>query len=140
MKSKNKVVTFGCRLNTYESQVVKKALTDSGVEDVTVFNTCAVTQEAERQARQAIRKHKRENPDKKIVVTGCAAQIRPETFAKMPEVDRVLGNLDKLKAQSYTDKEAVLVEDIMNVKTLASHMVTAFDGRSRAFIQIQNVN
>jgi len=136
-----KIVTFGCRLNTYESEVMRKFVEDSS-DDVIVFNTCAVTAEAERQARQAIRKARRENPSIKIIVTGCSAQVSPDTYAKMPEVDRVLGNDDKLKADNFRfaafDTEKAIVNDIMSVKETAGHLISNFQGKSRAFIQVQN--
>lgn len=136
-----KIVTFGCRLNTYESEVMRKFVEDSS-DDVIVFNTCAVTAEAERQARQAIRKARRENPSIKIIVTGCSAQVSPDTYTKMPEVDRVLGNDDKLKADNFRfaafDTEKAIVNDIMSVKETAGHLISNFQGKSRAFIQVQN--
>jgi threonylcarbamoyladenosine tRNA methylthiotransferase MtaB len=135
------IVTFGCRLNTYESEVMKEHAQKAGLEDVMIFNTCAVTKEAERQARQSIRKARKQNPNAKIVVTGCSAQIHPESYASMPEVDQVLGNEEKLKATSWKltpETERVIVNDIMSVKETASHMVTSFEGRARAFVQVQN--
>src|SRR5258707_10668194 len=102
------VITFGCRLNAYESEVVKRHAQDSGLEHTVVVNTCAVTAEAVRQARQAIRKLARERPDTRIVVTGCAAQTEPATFAGMREVDRVLGNDEKLKGAVWRDTQRVL--------------------------------
>lgn len=135
------IVTFGCRLNIYESEVIKSALEKSQAENVIVFNTCAVTKEAERQAMQAIRKAKRTNPERKIIVTGCAAQINPQKYAEMAEVDQVLGNEEKLVHSNYslnTPEEKVLVNDIMSVSDTALHMVSSFDGKSRAFIQVQN--
>ncbi|MDR0329657.1 MAG: tRNA (N(6)-L-threonylcarbamoyladenosine(37)-C(2))-methylthiotransferase MtaB [Rickettsia sp.] len=133
------VITFGCRLNIYESEVIKNNLALSGLENVIVFNTCAVTKEAEKQSRQAIRKAKRNNPDVRIIVTGCAAQNNPAIFANMVEVDKVLGNEEKLIAAHYQfTEEKVVVNDIMSVTATANHMVSSFDGRSRAFIQVQN--
>lgn len=137
--SKQEIITFGCRLNSYESEVIRNALQEAALEDVVVFNTCAVTKEAERQARQAIRKMRRERPDSRIIVTGCAAQINPEQYASMPEVNTVLGNEEKLDARFYRPREAkVLVNDIMSVKETASHLITSFEGRARAFVQVQN--
>ena len=133
-----RVVSFGCRLNIFESEVIKDNLQQANLDDVVVFNTCAVTKEAERQARQAIRKHKAENPDKKLIVTGCAAQINPDSFADMEEVDQVLGNDEKLKPESYSSSEKLLVNDIMSVTETAEHLVSNFDGRTRAFMQVQN--
>jgi threonylcarbamoyladenosine tRNA methylthiotransferase MtaB len=134
------VVTFGCRLNTYESEVMKQHALDAGLSDTIIFNTCAVTAQAEKQARQAIRKARRENPDKRIVVTGCAAQVHPDQFANMAEVNAVIGNQEKMTAAPYLtlDTERAQVNDIMSVKETASHLVASFDGRARAFIQVQN--
>ncbi len=134
------LVTFGCRLNTYESEVMRGHAKAAGMEDVIIFNTCAVTKEAERQAKQAIRRAKRDNPAAKIVVTGCSAQISPEMYAEMPEVDRIIGNDLKLKAETWgaSGEERVLVNDIMSVTETASHLVEGFEGRARAFIQVQN--
>ncbi len=140
MTQKNQIVTFGCRLNIYESEVMREVSDQAGLENAIIFNTCAVTSEAERQARQAIRKARRENPDKKIIVTGCAAQINPDLYGKMPEVDQVLGNHEKMKADSFaaTNTQKVLVNDIMSVKETATHLVTSFDGKTRAFVEVQN--
>lgn len=139
MTNNQEVVTFGCRLNIYESEIIKENLAKSGNDNVAVFNTCAVTKQAEKQARQAIRKLRKNDPSKKIIVTGCAAQNNPEMFAKMPEVDKVIGNEEKLSDKYYQlDSERVIVNDIMSVKETANHMVTSFDGKARAFIQVQN--
>ncbi|PZP86068.1 MAG: tRNA (N(6)-L-threonylcarbamoyladenosine(37)-C(2))-methylthiotransferase MtaB [Azospirillum brasilense] len=134
------VVTFGCRLNTYESEVMKKHAQDAGLAETIIFNTCAVTAEAEAQARQAIRRARREHPSKRIVVTGCAAQARPEQFSEMPEVNAVLGNEEKMHAAPYLaiDSERAQVNDIMSVKETAAHLVASFDGKARAFMQVQN--
>lgn len=144
------VVTFGCRLNTYESEVMKREADTAGLGELKdgaiIFNTCAVTAEAVRQARQAIRKARRENPDARIIVTGCAAQTEADNFAAMNEVDLVLGNEEKLKSNSYrmlpdfgvNQFEKVRVNDIMEVRETASHMVDAIEGRARAFVQVQN--
>jgi len=136
--STNTVVTFGCRLNTYESQVIKDLVTQAACVNTIVVNTCAVTTEAERQARQAIRKLKRQNPEAEIIVTGCAAQINPQQFENMPEVHRILGNDAKMVRESYTSAEKTIINDIMAVKETAAHLVTGFDGRVRAYVQIQN--
>lgn len=132
--------TFGCRLNSYESAVMEEAL--KGASDpLIVFNTCAVTGEAVRQARQAIRKARRENPQARIIVTGCAAQIDPDTFAKMGEVDRILGNKEKFEADHYRfdkDSPRVRVNDIMSVRENAGHLVHGFNERARAFVEVQN--
>jgi len=143
--SKTELITFGCRLNTYESEVMRQKADEAGAEDTLIFNTCAVTSEAVRQARQTIRREKRKNPHKKVIVTGCAAQIEPETFAEMDEVDLVLGNEEKLDAKNLvvnpldlSGEERVRVNDIMSVRETALHMVDGFKGRSRAFVEVQN--
>ena len=141
-----KVLTFGCRLNTYESEVMKKQAGDAGLDNAILVNTCAVTNEAVRQARQQIRRAKRDNPDARIIVTGCAAQTESERFAEMEEVDLVLGNDDKLKADSYRSvpdfgvpmAEKIRVNDIMSVRETALHLIDGLEGRARAFVQIQN--
>jgi len=134
------IVTFGCRLNAYESEVMRGHATSAGLADAVIVNTCAVTAEAERQARQAIRKARRRRPDARIIVTGCAAQIDPARYAAMPEVDAVIGNHEKLDVASFgTDaNERVRVNDIMAVRETAGHLVAGFDGRARAFVQVQN--
>jgi threonylcarbamoyladenosine tRNA methylthiotransferase MtaB len=137
------IVTFGCRLNAYESEAIRARASEAGLTDAIVFNTCAVTGEAVRQSRQAIRKARRANPSAKIIVTGCAAQTEPETYAAMDEVDLVLGNTEKLATASYADfgvgtTERVRVNDIMSVRETASQFVDSFEGRTRAFLQIQN--
>lgn len=134
------VLTFGCRLNVYESEVMKTHARNAGMEGAIIVNTCAVTAEAERQARQAIRRARRENPDAKIIVTGCAAQINPEAYAAIPEVDQVIGNDLKLKAETWGVKDAVkmAVNDIMSVKETAGHLLEGFEGHTRAFVQVQN--
>ncbi len=131
------VVTFGCRLNAYESEVMRRLAAEAGLDDAVVVNTCAVTGEAERQARQAVRRLKRERPGARVIVTGCAAQIDPARWAAMPEVDRVLGNAEKMKPESWTSPEPVLVGDVMTVRETASHLVEGFEGRVRAFVQVQ---
>jgi threonylcarbamoyladenosine tRNA methylthiotransferase MtaB len=137
------VLTFGCRLNAYESEAIRARAAEAQLRDTLVVNTCAVTQEAVRQSRQAIRKFKRENPARRIIVTGCAAQIEPETYAAMPEVDAVFGNQEKLSAGAYADfgigsAERVRVNDIMSVAETVPQMVDHFDGKTRAFLQVQN--
>jgi threonylcarbamoyladenosine tRNA methylthiotransferase MtaB len=129
------VLTFGCRLNAYESEVMRAHAV--GLRDMVVVNTCAVTAEAERQARQAVRRAHRERPEAAIVVTGCAAQIAPEAWAAMPGVTRVLGNTEKLLAESWAVGAGSAVSDIMFAKETAAHLVTEFAGRARAFVQIQ---
>lgn len=134
------VVTFGCRLNTYESEVMKSHAQKAGLENTIIFNTCAVTSEAEAQARQAIRRARRDHPEKRIVVTGCAAQARPDQFTQMPEVNAILGNEEKMHAVPYLslDTERAQVNDIMSIKETAAHLVASFDGKARAFVQVQN--
>ncbi len=134
------LVTFGCRLNTYESEVMRAHAKQAGLEDAIIFNTCAVTKEAERQARQAIRRARRDNPNAKIIVTGCSAQINPEMYAEMPEVTRIIGNDLKLKPETWgaPGEEKILVNDIMSVTETASHLIEGVEGHARAFIQVQN--
>jgi threonylcarbamoyladenosine tRNA methylthiotransferase MtaB len=150
------VVTFGCRLNTYESEVIRRNAEGAGLGvgfgDAIVVNTCAVTGEAVRQARQTIRRLRRERPDARILVTGCAAQTEPETFAHMREVDRVIGNDEKMRPDAWAatrdvlargafgvaDEEKIAVNDIMAVKETAAHLIDGLDGRVRAFVQVQN--
>ena len=138
-----RIITFGCRLNAYESEVMRGHARAAGLENAIIINTCAVTAEAERQARQAIRRARREHPGARLIVTGCAAQIDPESYAAMAEVDRVLGNEEKLRAESFLlgpgagDAPRVAVDDIMSVTKTAAHLIEGFEGRSRAFIQVQ---
>jgi threonylcarbamoyladenosine tRNA methylthiotransferase MtaB len=135
------VVTFGCRLNTYESEVIRKRAAEDGLTDAVVFNTCAVTTEAVRQARQAIRKARRERPGAKLIVTGCAAQIDPTAFAGMPEVDLVLGNAEKSAAGAYLPQPElgrVRVNDIMSVRETAGHLIDGLKDRARAYVEVQN--
>ena len=137
------VITFGCRLNTYESEVAKAHAAEAGLEDTVIVNTCAVTAEAVRQARQTIRKVRRDRPDAKIIVTGCAAQIEPETFAEMNEADFVIGNAEKTAAETFlriaaNDLGQVKVNDIASVRETAPHMISGFGGRSRAYLEVQN--
>jgi threonylcarbamoyladenosine tRNA methylthiotransferase MtaB len=129
------IVTFGCRLNTYESEVMRGLA--HGTDDTVIVNTCAVTAEAERQARQAIRKLARERPDAKIVVTGCAAQINPASWSDLPGVHRVLGNIEKLQPESWLPEAGSVVGDVMMARETAAHLVTEFAGRARAFVQVQ---
>lgn len=139
-KAKPRVITFGCRLNIYESEVMKDHAVKAGLNDAIIVNTCAVTSEAERQARQAIRRARRENPDAKIIVTGCAAQVNPKAFSDMPEVNQVIGNDLKLKQETWMQPstERVVVNDIMSVKETARHMISGFESHARAFVQVQN--
>jgi len=132
------VVTFGCRLNTYESEVIRREAGATGIGDTVVVNTCAVTREAVRQAKQAIRRLRRERPEARIVVTGCAAQTEPDSFAAMAEVDRVVGNEEKFRAETWQDGSRIDVSDIMAVKTIRPHAIDSIEGRTRAFVQVQN--
>lgn len=133
------VITFGCRLNTYESAVISEHLRANHLDDAVVFNTCAVTQEAERKARQSIRQYSRRNPNAKIIVTGCSAQLNPEVYSAMPEVDQVLGNKEKMNSESYSSSApSVSVGDIMQVKENTSHLLTHYETRTRAIVEIQN--
>ncbi len=138
-------LTFGCRLNAYESEVMKAEAEKAGLSGALIVNTCAVTGEAVRQAKQAIRKARREAPERRIIVTGCAAQTEARGFAEMAEVDLVIGNADKLKAKSYEPmafgvklNDKVQVNDIMSVRETAGHLIEGMDGRTRAFVQVQN--
>jgi threonylcarbamoyladenosine tRNA methylthiotransferase MtaB len=132
------VVTFGCRLNTYESEAIRREAAAAGVDDAVIINTCAVTAEAVRQARQGIRRLKRERPHQRVVVTGCAAQTEAGNFAAMAEVDRVVGNEEKFDARAWTSDDKIAVSDIMAVKTMRPHTIDSIEGRSRAFVQVQN--
>jgi threonylcarbamoyladenosine tRNA methylthiotransferase MtaB len=132
------ILTFGCRLNAFESEVIRGHALAAGLDDAVIVNTCAVTAEAERQARQAIRRARRTRPGARIIVTGCAAQIDPQRFAAMKEVDRVLGNDEKLKLESYrAEAPRVTVGDIMALKETAGHLIDGFENRARAFIEVQ---
>ena len=138
--------TMGCRLNAYETEAMKRLAAEAGVEGAVVINTCAVTAEAVRKARQEIRKLRRDNPDAKLIVTGCAAQTEPETFAAMTEVDAVIGNGEKMSPETWAglapdligQTERVQVNDIMSVTETASHLIDGFGTRSRAYVQVQN--
>jgi threonylcarbamoyladenosine tRNA methylthiotransferase MtaB len=137
------IITFGCRLNAYESEVMRKHADAAGLSEAVIVNTCAVTQEAVRQARQAIRKARRARPDAKIVVTGCAAQIDPGRFAAMAEVDHVIGNQEKTEPCTFQGlgldgSERIKVNDIMSVTETAGHLIEGFGSRARAYVQIQN--
>lgn len=141
-------ITLGCRLNLYESEAMRGLAAQAGLKDVVLVNTCAVTAEAVRQARQTIRKARRNKPDATIIVTGCAAQIDPAMFAAMPEVDRVIGNAEKadpavFRALASTNGgpeqiERVLVNDIMSVRETAGHLIDGVQDRARAYVQVQN--
>ena len=139
------VITFGCRLNTVESEAMKTQAQAAGHQNLVIINTCAVTAEATRQARQAIRRLKRERPDAEILVTGCAAQIDPAMFGNMPEVKQVIGNHEKSKAETWIKladpnqiQTRIQVTDIMEIRETAAHLLDGFEGRTRAFVQIQN--
>jgi len=143
------VLTFGCRLNVSESEVVRRHAEAAGLSDTVVINSCAVTAEAVRKAQQTIRRLKRERPEARILVTGCAAQTEPETFSDMGEVDQVLGNHAKLHAETWVDtkraldfgvsaEEKVKIDDLDSVRETALHLVDGFDGHVRAFVQVQN--
>ena len=138
--------TLGCRLNAYETEAMKDLAAKAGVENAVVVNTCAVTAEAVRKGRQEIRKLRRDNPDAKIIVTGCAAQTEPETFNAMSEVDLVIGNTEKMQPETWSamgpdfigQTERVQVDDIMSVTETAGHLIDGFGTRSRAYVQVQN--
>ena len=141
------IKTFGCRLNIWESQVISDHASKNGHSDLIIFNTCAVTSEAERQARQAIRSAKTNRPDAKILVTGCAAQVDPEKWNSMPEVSFVVGNKEKLESTFWenfspygdvVDKNNIFVQDIMVSKSTANHIVETFNRHTRGFVQVQN--
>lgn len=141
-----KVLTLGCRLNTFESETMRQAASSAGLNNAVLVNTCAVTADAVRQARQTIRRARRDNPHARIVVSGCAAQTEPETFAAMDEVDAVIGNDAKGKAESYrrlpdfgvSESEKIRVNDIMAVRETAPQMIETVSGHARAFVQVQN--
>lgn len=139
--------TFGCRLNAYETEAMRELGTEAGLDDAIVINTCAVTSEAVRTAKQRIRKLRRENPDARMIVTGCAAQTEPKTFADMPEVDLVLGNLEKMQGDTWNslakpnfigETEKIQVNDIMAATETAGHLIDGFGTRARAYVQVQN--
>ncbi|MEO9650156.1 MAG: tRNA (N(6)-L-threonylcarbamoyladenosine(37)-C(2))-methylthiotransferase MtaB [Roseobacter sp.] len=141
-----KFSTLGCRLNAYETEAMKELTREAGLENAVIVNTCAVTSEAVRKARSTIRKLRRDNPNARLIVTGCAAQTEPETFAKMSEVDAVIGNTEKMQASTWAgmaadfigETEAVQVNDIMSITETASHLIDGFGTRSRAYVQVQN--
>ncbi|MEQ3708493.1 MAG: tRNA (N(6)-L-threonylcarbamoyladenosine(37)-C(2))-methylthiotransferase MtaB [Tateyamaria sp.] len=134
----------GCRLNAYETKAMEELAEQAGLRDAVVINTCAVTAEAVRKARQDIRKLRRTHPDAKLIVTGCAAQTEPDTFAAMDEVDAVIGNTEKMQASTWASlsgdfgTEPVQVDDIMSVTETAGHLIDGFGTRSRAYVQVQN--
>ena len=136
------IITFGCRLNQNEGAEVKKQAEEAGLKGVVILNSCAVTSEAERQLRQAIRRLHKQDPAKKIIVTGCAAQVNPERYSQMPEVDKVIGNIEKMKAETYggfaNQGEKILVNNIMSVQETVHYIPDIIQERVRAFLQIQN--
>lgn len=132
------IVTLGCRINSYESEILKEKF--AKVDDLVIINTCAVTKEAERQCRQVVRKLRKQNPNARIVVTGCAAQVNPKMFAKMPEVDLVLGNKEKVAIEEYLKddiSEKSIVGDIFSYDNCDDFVITGFEGRKKAFVQVQ---
>ena len=131
------ILTFGCRLNSFESEVMRGHAQSAGLENTIIVNTCAVTAEAERQARQAIRRAHRTNPGAKIIVTGCAAQINPQSWSEIEGVTRILGNIEKLTPEAWTSAAPLLVADIMQIRQTAAHLIDGFAARSRAFIEVQ---
>lgn len=138
------ILTLGCRLNSYESEVMRNHASDAGLKDAIIVNTCAVTNEAVRQARQTIRRAKKDRPETPIIVTGCAAQVDPDMFANMPEVTRVIGNNEKMQAETFKPSALLneaapkaVVNDIMSVTETAGHLVDGLEGRARAFVQVQ---
>jgi len=133
------ILTLGCRLNAYESEAMRALASEAELVNAVIINTCAVTGEAVRQARQTIRRARRERPDAEIIVTGCAAQIDPQGFASMPEVSRVIGNAEKMRTESFVQvHERVAVADIMSVRETASHLIDGFSERTRVYVQVQN--
>ena len=146
MSQTPKITTLGCRLNAYESEAMRALAEDANVGDAVIVNTCAVTAEAVRKSRQEIRRLHRENPTSKVIVTGCAAQIDPDSFAQMPEVNAVIGNNEKMQPATWAtmagdligDTEKVKVDDIMSVTETAGHLIDGFATRARAYVQVQN--
>ena len=141
-----KLSTLGCRLNAYETEAMRELATSSGLNDAVIINTCAVTSEAVRKSKQEVRKLRKENPNAKVIVTGCAAQIDPNSFASMAEVDFVIGNSEKMDKETWTQfsenkdfgTEKIKVDDIMSVNETAGHLIDGFGSRSRAYVQVQN--
>lgn len=146
MSQEPKITTLGCRLNAYESEAMRALAEHASLGDAVIVNTCAVTAEAVRKSRQEIRRLRRENPTSKVIVTGCAAQIDPDSFAQMPEVNAVIGNNEKMQAATWSamagdligDTEKVKVDDIMSVTETAGHLIDGFATRARAYVQVQN--
>ncbi len=143
MASQLDIITLGCRLNAVESEAMHGLAGAAGISDAVVVNTCAVTNEAVRTARQRIRRARRERPESRIIVTGCGAQIDAASFAAMPEVDAVIGNQEKLAPEEWsaladTETDLVRVNDIMSVRETAGHLISGYGDRARAFLQVQN--
>ncbi|MEM8956193.1 MAG: tRNA (N(6)-L-threonylcarbamoyladenosine(37)-C(2))-methylthiotransferase MtaB [Pseudomonadota bacterium] len=147
MSAPPRFTTFGCRLNAYETAAMTELAETAGLRDAIVVNTCAVTAEAVRKGKQEIRKLKRANPESEVIVTGCAAQTDPQAFAAMPEVARVIGNAEKMRAETWEalaapdligETERVQVDDIMSVRATAGHLIDGFGMRARAYVQVQN--
>ena len=146
MSQTPKITTLGCRLNAYESEAMRALAEDANLGDAVIVNTCAVTAEAVRKSRQEIRRLHRENPTSKVIVTGCAAQIDPDSFAQMPEVNAVIGNNEKMQPATWSTMagdligytEKVKVDDIMSVTETAGHLIDGFATRARAYVQVQN--
>ncbi|MEM1151977.1 MAG: radical SAM protein, partial [Pseudomonadota bacterium] len=139
-----KLITLGCRLNAYESEVMRRHASAAGLGEALIVNTCAVTAEAVRRSRQAIRRAAKENPGAPVIVTGCAAQVEPERFATMPEVTRIIDNHNKMKAETWQpaalldeSRPKVEVNDIMSVRETAAHLIDGMEGRARAYVQVQ---
>jgi threonylcarbamoyladenosine tRNA methylthiotransferase MtaB len=134
------LITFGCRLNVYESEVMRAHARAQELQDAIIINTCSVTNEAERQARQAIRRARKDHPDAMIIVTGCSVQQNPDLYAQMPEVDRILGNHEKMQVESFAPllPTKILLSDIMKIRETSAHLVSGFENHVRAFIEIQN--
>ncbi len=138
--SEAQIITLGCRLNSFESEIMRAHSRTAGLENAIIINTCAVTAEAERSARKTIRRARKDNPGAQLIVTGCAAQLNPKAYADMAEVDRVIGNEEKLELNSYLTSEEqnpVAVADIMEIRETAPHLISGFDDQTRAFVQIQ---
>jgi len=141
-----KLSTLGCRLNAYETEAMRELVTSAGLNDAVIINTCAVTSEAVRKSKQEIRKLRKENPKAKLIVTGCAAQIDPNGFGNMGEVDFVIGNSEKMLKETWSrfsdekefGTERIKVDDIMSVSETAGHLIDGFGSRSRAYVQVQN--
>ena len=141
-----KLSTLGCKLNAYETEAMRELATSSGLNDAVIINTCAVTAEAVRKSKQEVRKLRKKNPSAKVIVTGCAAQIDPNSFASMAEVDFVIGNSEKMEKETWTqflenkdfETEKIKVDDIMSVNETAGHLIDGFGSRSRAYVQVQN--